>query len=176
MRIKILYIDEIKTRIGYIKVAVTSNGLAAVSLPSDKMAFDSFIKREFSSWKIVRSEKMTKKAARQINLYLDGKLKKFNLKLDLRTTLFRREVLRKVAAIPYGKTRTYGEIARQIGRIKAQRAVGSANAANPIPIVIPCHRVVAASGIGGYAGGTKMKKLLLEMEATVSTKKRRKNG
>jgi O-6-methylguanine DNA methyltransferase len=109
-------------------------------------------------------------------LYLEGKLQRFSLKLDLRTTPFRRRVLKEVAAIPYGEVKTYGEIALLAGKPKASRAVGSANACNPIPIVIPCHRVVAATGLGGFAGGVKMKKSLLEMEIKVGKRDRRKNG
>jgi methylated-DNA-[protein]-cysteine S-methyltransferase len=152
-------------------VAATSDGLAAVSLPSCKAAFDSFLKKEFSDWTIIKGSGETKKAVRQISLYLEGKLQRFSLKLDLRTPPFRRRVLNEVAAIPYGEVKTYGEIARLAGKPKASRAVGSANACNPIPIVIPCHRVVAATGLGGFAGGVKMKKSLLEMETKVSKKR-----
>jgi len=74
------------------------------------------------------------------------------------------KVLQKVRAIPYGKTRTYGEIAAALGNPGAARAVGGANRSNPIPIIIPCHRVVAANGLGGYSGGPDIKAKLLEHE------------
>jgi len=80
-------------------------------------------------------------------------------------TEFEQAVLNETKTIPYGKTSTYVELARRIGRDGAARAVGQALSKNPYPIVIPCHRVVARSGIGGYSGGARLKKKLLEMEA-----------
>lgn len=91
-------------------------------------------------------------------------MKKFHLKLDLSGTPFQKKVLRKIAAIPYGRTKTYGSIAAAVGHPHASRAVGSVNARNPLPIVIPCHRVVGASGPGGYRYGLKIKKNLLKLE------------
>ena len=86
--------------------------------------------------------------------------------LDLSTlTEFQREVLDVVASIPWGETMTYGQVAERLGRHDAARAVGRALAANPVPLIIPCHRVVAVDGIGGYGPGTNLKKMLLDLEA-----------
>ncbi len=86
--------------------------------------------------------------------------------LDLSTlTEFQREVLDVVASIPWGETMTYGQVAERLGRHGAARAVGRALAANPVPLIIPCHRVVAVNGIGGYGPGTNLKKMLLDLEA-----------
>jgi methylated-DNA-[protein]-cysteine S-methyltransferase len=105
-------------------------------------------------------------AARQLNEYFRRERKVFDLPVDLLcASEFAVKVLNAVARIPFGKTTTYGEIARKVGAPKAARAVGGAVGANPVPIIIPCHRVVAANGkLGGFTGGIDLKKKLLEIE------------
>ncbi len=102
----------------------------------------------------------------QLENYLSGRMTSFNLEVDLRTaTEFQKQVLRQTMKIPYGKTSTYREIAAGVGRPAAYRAVGNAVGANPIPIVIPCHRVLSSDGgLGGYSSGLSYKKKLLELE------------
>ena len=101
----------------------------------------------------------------QILEYLGGKRERFDLSLDLRGTSFEVSVYRELQRIPYGGTKTYAEVARAVEHPKAVRAVGNANASNPLPLVIPCHRVVASGGkLGGYGGGLAMKEQLLAME------------
>ena len=108
---------------------------------------------------------VTNLAATQLQEYLAGQRRIFDVPLNPAGTPFQREVWRALEAIPYGGTCTYSQVAESIGRPTAARAVGGANNANPIPIIIPCHRVVPASGgIGGYAYGQKMKEFLLELE------------
>ena len=103
-------------------------------------------------------------AIAQLVEYLEGKRQVFDLPLDVRGTPFQRKVYEAVARIPYGHTRSYAEIAREVGQPSAVRAVGSANGANPIPLVIPCHRVIASDGkLGGYGGGLPLKAKLLEL-------------
>jgi O-6-methylguanine DNA methyltransferase len=98
--------------------------------------------------------------------YLNGARREFDLPLDLRGTEFQRRVWATVAGIPYGETRTYADIARAIGKPKAVRAVGAANGANPLPLVVPCHRVLGSDGsLTGYGGGLDVKRQLLEMES-----------
>jgi methylated-DNA-[protein]-cysteine S-methyltransferase len=87
--------------------------------------------------------------------------------LDIRATPFQKKVLRRVARIPFGKTATYGRVAASVGAPNASRAVGQANASNNLPLVIPCHRVVAANGLGGYGGGLTLKKRLLNLEGAL---------
>lgn len=105
-------------------------------------------------------------ASRQLAEYFAGERKKFDLPLDLSgVTPFRAEVLRALMRVPYGKTTTYTELARAVDNPKAVRAVGSACATNPLPILIPCHRVLRADGsLGGYRGGTEAKRFLLRLE------------
>ena len=101
----------------------------------------------------------------QLHEYLRGERQAFDLRLDLRGTPFQLSVWKAVADLPYGSTETYGEIASRIGRPRASRAVGQAVAANPIPIVIPCHRIIGASGgLTGFGGGLPLKERLLALE------------
>ena len=104
-------------------------------------------------------------AAIQLEQYFAGERTEFELDLDLAGTPFERRVWKEVRAIPYGRTATYAEIARRIGRPGASRAVGRANARNPVAVIVPCHRVVGSDGsLTGYAGGLEMKRALLDLE------------
>jgi methylated-DNA-[protein]-cysteine S-methyltransferase len=108
-------------------------------------------------------------AVRQLEAYFRGELREFQLPLDFEGTDFQKRVWRQLQTIPYGQTRSYSEIARAIGSPQAVRAVGAANGANPIAIVVPCHRVIGASGkLVGYGGGLPLKKRLLELEGVVT--------
>ncbi len=112
-----------------------------------------------------RETEALKEAAGQVNEYLSGKRKEFDLQLSYGCTGFRASVMEALVRIPYGETRTYSEVAVMAGSPKACRAAGTACAENPLPIIIPCHRVVPSSGgIGSYAGGTSMKQRLLDLE------------
>jgi methylated-DNA-[protein]-cysteine S-methyltransferase len=104
-------------------------------------------------------------AVRQLRDYFAGHLREFCLPLDIKGTDFQKRVWGQVAAIPYGETRSYLQIATAIGSPMGVRAVGAANGANPVPIVVPCHRVIGVNGkLVGYGGGLAMKKRLLELE------------
>ena len=101
----------------------------------------------------------------QLRAYFAGRLHKFDLPLGLRGTEFQKRVWRALCRIPYGETRSYGEVAAMIGNPKACRAVGMANNRNPVSIIVPCHRVVGSDGsLVGYGGGLGVKKFLLELE------------
>lgn len=104
-------------------------------------------------------------AVEQLDAFFAGKLRRFTVPLDLRTAGFYRQAQLALAQIPYGGTETYGQLAARLGRPGAARAVGTACATNPLPLVLPCHRVVAAGGVmGGYAGGLGQKEWLLRLE------------
>jgi len=108
-------------------------------------------------------------AARQLRAYFAGALREFLLPLDIDGTDFQKRVWGQVAAIPYGETRSYLQIAQALGSPGAVRAVGAANGANPVPIVVPCHRVIGANGrLVGYGGGLALKKRLLDLEGCTS--------
>lgn len=105
------------------------------------------------------------KTAKQLNEYFEGKRQQFDLPLDFEGTAFQQQVWQALLTIPFGETRSYKQIAEQIGNVKAVRAVGAANSKNPISIIAPCHRVVGANGkLVGFAGGLKNKEILLKIE------------
>ena len=105
------------------------------------------------------------KTAQQLNEYFAGKRQQFDLPLDFEGTAFQQQVWQALLTIPFGETRSYKQIAEQIGNVKAVRAVGAANSKNPISIIAPCHRVVGANGkLVGFAGGLENKEILLKIE------------
>jgi methylated-DNA-[protein]-cysteine S-methyltransferase len=105
-----------------------------------------------------------KEAVSQLEEYFAGERTDFDVPMELDGTDFQREVWAELSRIPYGKTISYGELARRVGRPNGPRAVGQANGRNPIPVIVPCHRVLASNGIGGYGGGLTMKRALLALE------------
>jgi methylated-DNA-[protein]-cysteine S-methyltransferase len=112
-------------------------------------------------------EAMLRAAAAQLREYFAGTRRAFDVPLDLDGTQFQRRAWTALAAIPYGETRSYGEQARRLGVPRAARAIGAANGANPVPIVLPCHRLVGADGsLTGFGGGLDVKRWLLDFEAT----------
>lgn len=153
--------------LGQIAFAVSELGLVAVEIGID---LDSFTMKLAGRLNIkpVLDEALTAEVAHQLIEYFNGQRQYFDLKIDWRVvTRFQEHVLRAQMDIPYGETRSYGEIARQLGKPQAARAVGRAGATNPMPLVIPCHRVVGVDGrLRGYGapGGVKTKAWLLEHE------------
>jgi len=102
---------------------------------------------------------------KQLKEYLSGKRKAFDIPLNLEGTVFQKKVWKELQKIPYGKTISYQELAKRVGSVKKARAVGNANGKNPIPIIIPCHRVIQKNGkLGGFGGGLEIKRFLLELE------------
>jgi methylated-DNA-[protein]-cysteine S-methyltransferase len=133
--------------------------LSLLGFPAGAMA-----RQHFDDW--IENPKPFKEAVSQLESYFVGELREFKLKLDVNGTDFQQNVWSALASIPYGQTWTYGQLAKHIGKPRASRAVGAANGANPLPIIIPCHRVVAAGGkLGGFGGGLEMKNSLLTLES-----------
>jgi methylated-DNA-[protein]-cysteine S-methyltransferase len=161
---------EIETPIGTLRLASTDAGLAYLGLPNASgTGFAGFLRRLGPQTRARDAFAPNRSAAQQIAEYLAGKRRDFDLPLDLRGTPFQQRVWRELLRIPYGETRTYAEVARAIGRPAATRAVGLANGANPVAVVVPCHRVVAAGGkLGGYGGGLPLKRRLLAMEGSAA--------
>ena len=118
----------------------------------------------------IYNERPFGEAMRQLGEYFDGTRREFDLPLKLNGTEFQLDVLRELQQIPYGETTSYGAIAKSIGRPKASRAVGAANGRNPIPIIVPCHRVIGSTGdLTGFGGGIDTKEALLRLEAEQSS-------
>jgi len=163
---KKLWVHAFESPLGTVRIASTDKGLAVVALPSETSEwFDKTLAKKFSEYSIATGGEFNRAVEKQVTEYFAGRRRRFELKLDLQAPPFHAKVLKEVARIPFGKTRTYGEIAGALGKAGASRAVGTANARNLIPIVIPCHRVVASTGLGGYGGGLPMKRFLLRLES-----------
>jgi O-6-methylguanine DNA methyltransferase len=164
--LELVHAASVETPIGTLRLASTSRGLACVELPhASGRGLEGFLRRNLPGARCEPGFAPNRAAALQIVEYLEGKRTSFGLALDLRGTAFQRAVWQVLLAIPYGETRSYSEVARAIERPDAVRAVGAANGANPLAIVVPCHRVIAADGsLGGYGGGLALKARLLAME------------
>ncbi len=156
--------------IGPLWVAVSDLGLAAVEWNISQADFTCIIEQRYHA-AVVYDESQTKEALQQLSEYLNGTRQDFDLLLDLSTlTSFQLQVLHHTYHIPYGQTATYKDIAVQVGKPRAARAVGRVEATNPIPLVIPCHRVLGSDGsMHGYGGpgGIKLKAWLLQMEGAL---------
>jgi methylated-DNA-[protein]-cysteine S-methyltransferase len=154
---------------GTLTLAATRRGIVTIGLPN--LPTDEILERLSSriSPRVLEAPGRFDETRRELDLYFDGRLREFDLPLDWQlTTGFRRKVLRATARIPYGQTRNYTEMAQKAGNERAQRAAGSALGSNPIPIVVPCHRVLRTGGaLGGYGGGLELKQALLELEGAL---------
>jgi O-6-methylguanine DNA methyltransferase len=165
-----LYTTRFETPFGSLRVVSSDKGLVYIELPNESG-------RGFGGWKKTHARDATvveRRAAHddvvdQLLEFTSGERREFTMELDLRATEFQLAVYQCVAKISYGETSSYSDIANAIGKPKAVRAVGAANGANPIPLVIPCHRVIARGGaLQGYAGGLNLKARLLAMESADS--------
>ena len=146
---------------GKLKLVASDKGLSAVLWANDDPR-----RVRLGPMKPGPDNKFIKQAEEQLKAYFSGRLKKFTVKLDFKGTDFQKSVWAALLTIPFGETRSYGEIARQIGRPEASRAVGAANGRNPISIIAPCHRVLGSNGhLTGFAGGLETKAHLLKHEA-----------
>ncbi len=149
------YLD-IDTPVGRLRLVSDAEQLTAIELaPGDSEAADS-------------GDPLLAKCARQLQEYFAGERRHFDLPLAPRGTTFQHAVWQALADIPYGELRSYRDIAQALGKPKAVRAVGAANGRNPLPIVVPCHRVIGSDGsLTGFAGGLAMKRQLLALEGAL---------
>jgi methylated-DNA-[protein]-cysteine S-methyltransferase len=154
---------------GELLLAATPRGLVRVGLPEQESGevLEDLAARV--SPRVLESPGALDRTRRELDLYFEGRLTEFDLPLDWQLSRdFRRRVLRAINRIPYGQTRSYTQVAASAGNERAVRAAGSACGSNPIPIVVPCHRVLRTGGdLGGYGGGLPMKRALLELEGAV---------
>jgi methylated-DNA-[protein]-cysteine S-methyltransferase len=152
--------DVVDSPVGPLFVAATDRGVCRISYSPEHG--EELVVRDFGA-RLLRSP--LDDVRRELDEYFEGERRDFDLALDLRVAPFHADILRELADVPYGVTTTYGTLARQAGRPGAARAVGTVMNRNPIPIVLPCHRVVGASGaLTGYAGGLDVKRHLLRLE------------
>ena len=153
-----MYYCTLSTPIGELLLVGTADALHQVHFQSGTHPA-----RPDKDWE--QSDKPFRETIRQLKAYFAGRLKAFDLPLVPEGTAFQRKVWRALQTIPYGKTLSYGELARRIRQPTASRAVGAANGQNPIPVIIPCHRVIGANGsLTGFGGGLPIKRQLLALE------------
>lgn len=153
-----MYYCWFNSPIGKLLLAGDEQGLQRLGFPQGKGHV-----APQSDW--VENDNFFTEVKRQLNAYFDGELKEFSLSLAPRGTEFQLRVLDALQRIPFGETCSYGELARVIGKPNASRAVGAANGRNPLPIVIPCHRVIGSNGtLTGFGGGLDVKQFLLSLE------------
>jgi AraC family transcriptional regulator, regulatory protein of adaptative response / methylated-DNA-[protein]-cysteine methyltransferase len=159
--------STVDSALGRLIVAGTRHGLCFAAMGDSDRVIISELRTDYPKASIRRDDALAGPWARAIATYLAGRSPMPPLPLDIRGTPFQFSVWEQLRKIPRGETRSYSEIARRIGRPRAIRAVGTANGANPVSIVIPCHRALRASGhLGGYRWGLERKRRILELEAT----------
>ncbi len=160
--------DLVDTPIGNLFVAATPRGLCRISYDAVPEQQLESLARSFGV-RVLRSAKPIDTARRELDEYFEGKRRRFDLPLDVALLAdFNRRVLRELVRVPYGEVVTYGELASRAARPRAARAVGTVMNRNPLPIVLPCHRVIGANGkLVGYGGGLDRKEKLLRLEGAI---------
>jgi methylated-DNA-[protein]-cysteine S-methyltransferase len=155
-----LWFSYLDSPVGKLKLVASDTGLAAVLWEDDdpkRVRLENLLQNDAHPILVL--------AQKELSEYFAGQRNEFSIPLDVRGTRFQTQVWEALLGIPFGETRTYGQIAAQLGRPTASRAVGAANGRNPISIVMPCHRVIGSSGkLTGFAGGLKAKAFLLDLE------------
>lgn len=163
-----IYFTTLSTPLGLMGIAGSEKGLVRIvlQLPGE-FHFKKYLKKSYPC-ECLNNPPFFENVVKQLNLYFAGKLKIFSGKLDIsRGTPFQQKVWRQLITIPYGETQSYRTLAQAIGHPRAFRAVGGANGKNPLPLIIPCHRVIRENGeMGGYTGGLHLKRFLLDLEKT----------
>ncbi len=163
--------------LGRLLVAATARGICAVYLGDDDRSLEGALGAEYPAAEIARDDAGLADWMGGIAAHLEGARPHVGLPLDVQATAFQRRVWEELRRIPYGETRTYGEVARAIGRPGAARAVARACATNPVSVVVPCHRVVRGDGgLGGYRWGAARKEALIEKERAVARTRERRTG
>ena len=164
-----VYCTSFDSRIGHIYVASTDQGVCKISVPREtRKDFFSWLENQFALDAVVDNKSRNKEVIDQISRYFNGKLAKFTCSLHLFGTPFQTRVWKELGRVPYGTTITYGQLAKRVGVPKGFQAMGRATSANPVPIIIPCHRVVGSDGsLVGYSAGIKTKEFLLRLEGAL---------
>jgi methylated-DNA-[protein]-cysteine S-methyltransferase len=160
--------DLVDTPLGTLLVATTERGLCRIAYDADPEQEEEHLARAFGV-RVLRAAKPIDPARRELDEYFEGRRRSFDLPVDVGLVAdFNRRVLGELARVPYGEVVTYGELAARAERPRAARAVGTVMNRNPIPIVLPCHRVIGANGsLTGYGGGLERKEALLRLEGAI---------
>jgi methylated-DNA-[protein]-cysteine S-methyltransferase len=161
MQQRVLYYKTVTSPVGSLRLMASEKGLCAVLFDGgrhSRVSFDGVLEQDDRHPVLQKTEK-------QLEEYFTGKRKNFDVKLDPRGTIFQLMAWKELQKIPYGDTISYSEQAKRVGDANKARAVGMANGRNPLPIIVPCHRVIGASGLlTGFSGGMELKEYLLAME------------
>lgn len=157
------------TKLGTVYVASTEKGICKLAIPAEsKRDFMAWLERTADGGTITENHRRHRRFVEELNRYLSQRLVKFTTRLDPIGTEFQKQVWKELRKVRYGTTITYKDLARRVGRDGAFQTVGRANGANPLPIVIPCHRIVGSDrGLVGYAAGIKTKEFLLRLEGAL---------
>jgi methylated-DNA-[protein]-cysteine S-methyltransferase len=160
--------DLVDSPVGDLLVAATRRGLCRIAYDADPEQELEPLAKAFGT-RVLRSPKPIDAARRELDEYFEGRRRRFDLPVDVELLAdFNRRVLRELVRVPYGEVVTYGELAARVARPRAARAVGTVMNRNPLPIVLPCHRVIGANGkLVGYGGGLERKETLLRLEGAI---------
>ncbi len=164
-----VYCTSFDSRIGHIYVASTDQGVCKISVPREsRKDFFSWLENQFDLDDVVDNKSRNREVIDQLTRYFNGKLAKFTCAVHLRGTPFQIRVWKELGKISYGTTITYGQLAKRVGVPKGFQAMGRATSANPVPVIIPCHRVLGSDGsLVGYSAGIKTKEFLLRLEGAL---------
>ena len=164
-----IYYTSFNSKIGTIHIASTAVGVCKISIPAQtKKEFLAWLQKKFAGAELIETSTKNRQIIDELNRYFDRRLVKFHSRLDPVGTEFQRRVWLELKRIRYGKTISYKELAKRVGVQRGYQAVGKANGSNPLPIVVPCHRVIGSnSRLIGYAAGLKTKEFLLRLEGAL---------
>ncbi len=164
-----VYCTSFESKIGLIYIASTDKGVCKISVPRQtKKDFFRWLRENFDDSEVVDNKSRNKEVMDQLNRYFNGRLAKFTCAMDMRGSPFQLRVWKELVKITYGTTISYKQLAKRLGTSRGFQAIGRANAANPLPIIVPCHRVLGTDGtLVGYASGVKTKEFLLKLEGSL---------
>jgi methylated-DNA-[protein]-cysteine S-methyltransferase len=164
-----VYCTSFESKVGLIYLASTDRGVCKVSLPRQtKRDFLRWLREHFEDNQVTDNKSRNREVMEQLSRYFNGKLARFNVPVDMIGTPFQIRVWKELQRIPYGTTISYKQLAKRLGTSRGFQAVGRANAANPVPIIVPCHRVLGTDGsLVGYSSGIKTKEFLLKLEGAL---------
>lgn len=167
-RSETVWLNRFDTEMGPVTLASTAKGVVACSLPGkSKKHIVDWLARKLPDAEVVEGTAHNRVFMKAVRDYLSGRRRELDLPLDLRGTPFQKRVWAELCKVPFGETITYAALAKRAGHPRAVRACGSANGANPIPLIVPCHRVIASDGtLGGFGGGLPLKRRLLDLEGS----------
>ncbi len=164
-----VFCTSFESKVGLIYVASTDDGVCKISLPrQSKREFLRWLRENFDDNEVVDNKSKNREVIDQLARYFNGRLAKFTVPVDLHGTPFQVRVWKELSKIAYGTTISYKQLAKRVGTSRGYQAIGRANASNPVPIIVPCHRVLGTDGsLVGYSSGIKTKEFLLRLEGAL---------